>query len=195
MLYRSVLFKGKLFIFDQITGNLLILLKLLENTDSFTWMLYRSVCFFNISWICIKSLVFPWNKIPIGVFMPKYQVFNEIFKIIRFSWKIYHFEALYMTNAMKLKVFIIIKVKIPLFPQFSVHSVQFELYDFYQTGCIENFMAVCANVQFGLYQFFIENATGPKVNTPMWYQTKNNGKFLDNSNWHKSHCLDCMQMR
>ena len=48
-----------------------------------------------------------------------------------------------------------------MFFKFSVHSVQFEFYDFNQTGSIENFMAVCANVQIGLYQFFIENATGP----------------------------------
>ena len=34
--------------FDQITGNLLILLKLLKNTNFFTWILYRSVCFIEI---------------------------------------------------------------------------------------------------------------------------------------------------
>ena len=173
-------FQGKNAQFDQITGNLLILLKLLENTNSITWMLYRSACLFNISWIFIKSLVikefheryqfFHSNAVPFDVFTWK---ITGIFKIIRIWWKIYHFEALFTTNAMKLIFFNIIKVKNPCFSKFSVHLVQFSIDCFSQTGCYlfdqtsellhwKFYYSVCKCPIWPLSIFYIEMLLVPK---------------------------------
>ena len=82
--------------FDEITGNLLILLKSQKNTNFSTVMQSRLSHLHEILYILIKSLVFLWNNIPTGVFMPKYQVFN---KYTNFSLKYYLVCTVLMKNS------------------------------------------------------------------------------------------------
>ena len=139
----------------------------------------------NIQEITEKYQFFHCNAIPFDVLHWK---ITEIFKIIRIWWKIYHFKALFTSNAMKYIFFNIIKVKNPCFSSFQCIWYISSLLLFtnrIQNRMLRNFMTVCANVQIGLYQFFTLKSYWDKVNTPIWYQTKNNGKFSDNSYWRK----------
>ena len=127
-------FKGKLFIF----------IKLLE-IYWFYWNYWKipilSLECCTIWCICRKNKVFneilqiyqifQYIAVPIDVLHWK---ITGIFKIIRFSWKIYHFKALFTSNAMKLKVFIIIKVKNHVFLSFQCIWCSFQIYCFSQTG-------------------------------------------------------------
>ena len=101
ILYWSVVFKGKL----------CILIKLLE-IYWFYWNYWKipilSLECCPVWCICMKNKVFNENlqiyqifqyiAIPFDVLHWK---ITEIFKIIRIWWKIYHFKALFMSNAMK----------------------------------------------------------------------------------------------
>ena len=84
-----------------------------------------------------------------------------------------------MTNAMKLKFFIIIKVKIPYFSKFSVHLVHFDFIAFHKQDAIcltwKFYGSVCKCSNWSLSIFSLEMLLGLSQYP---YQTKEQWKIF-----------------